>query len=186
MRAVSPLRLASPQSPLQTADRDTHTVRLVRSTTLSIHGAQCVASTMVLRTAGLGVGHSRRLDRSQVKHERTGILAAEVKSGHVGVPNHEPLPQAVNEPVEIQPAIELVKRRCADVRTGAAYSDRVTLRAHSFGKRSAPLLQRARRAFGCPYRAHCKEHKQEWRRFAEKARSFRAKPQKPRRLWLPR
>ena len=112
-------------------------------------------------------GYSRRLNRSQVKHERAGILAAEAKSGHVGVANHEPLLQAVNEPVEIQPVIELMKRRCADVRAGAASSDRVILHAHPFGKRSAPLLQRGRLAFGGPYQAHREEHKQETRRFAE-------------------
>jgi hypothetical protein len=83
------------------------------------------------------------------------------------VANHEPLPQAVNEPVEIQPAIKLVKRRCADVRAGAASSDRVTLHAHPFGKRSAPLLQRGRLAFSGPYQAHREGHKQERSRFAE-------------------
>jgi hypothetical protein len=57
----------------------------------------------------------------------------------------QPFAQPVHERIEIEPAIERAKGRGTNMRAGTSLGDRMTLRAHSFGKSSTAPLQIDRR-----------------------------------------
>ena len=95
------------------------------------------------RSVGLRL---RRLNRPQIKQERTRVLAGEAKRRHIRMADREPLAQPLHERIEIHAAIERAKGRGTDVRARATRADGMTLRAHSFRQSATPLLQETRAA----------------------------------------
>jgi len=86
-------------------------------------------------------GALRCLDGPQIEHEAAGIFALEPECWHIGMTNHEPFAQSVEERIEIHPAIERAERRRPGMRALTTLADGVTLRAQCFSENLAMPLQ---------------------------------------------
>ena len=87
----------------------------------------------------------RALNRTQISDHRASVLTREAELGHVVVAAHEPLAQAACESVEVDPLVEVAKRRCSNALASVGLADGVALRAQPGRKNAAAALKRAQR-----------------------------------------
>ena len=66
-----------------------------------------------------------------------------MKRRHIRMANRQPLAQALHEGIKIHAAVERAQGGGANMRTLTALADRMALRAHSFRRSAAALLQRS-------------------------------------------
>jgi len=85
------------------------------------------------------------LNGPQIENEGAGILAGKAKHRHVGMTHCQPFAQLVHEGIEIDPALERAECRGAGMGALASLTDRMTFRAHPFGKDPTALFQVTRR-----------------------------------------
>src|SRR5262245_7693790 len=101
------------------------------------------------------------LQGPQIENEGAGILARKAKHRHVGMTHCQPFAQSVHEGVEIDPALERAECGGAGMGALASRADRMTLRAHPFGKDPATLFQVARRILLGEARRYSEQHQRD-------------------------
>ncbi len=81
----------------------------------------------------------------QISAEGACILTAETERRHIGMTGRQAVAQALHERIEVEPAIEIAKRRRTNMRALIGAADGMATGAHPFGERLA--LPNARRKF---------------------------------------